>query len=637
VFERRQEKTMAKSLRKGYRRNEIVVVAVATWGVAACGEDSGEDIGTSREALTVIATFQQGVNSYTGSTDTHIRQASTTSNYGNATTCQADGDDGSGTDKYCLIRWALSGIPSGATVTAASITLRVTDSTTQGYSLYQLNRTWNENQATWNRATSSVTWGSPGALASSDRGPVVGSVSGSGTQTVVLNGAGLSMVQSWISGGTNAGIIVAHATNTNGIDFASSEHGTVSYRPRLSITYETASGTGGTGAGGAGTGGSATGGTATGGTGGSGTSGTSGGGTGGTGGSGTAGMSNGGGGGSGGTDNGGAGTGGSATGGSATGGSGGGATAPDTLVAFIGDQGNNGNSDAVLNLIKSEGAAATVHNGDFDYADNPTAWDDRITTVLGANYPYFALVGNHDAAAWGGANGYGAKIAARHSRVSEMACTGDLGVKATCNFRGLYMVQSCVGTSELTGHGDCSKDSSEQVGFISDALANDSSIWSVCLWHKNQNDMQIGTKGDEVGWNAYRACMNGGAIVSTGHEHSYARTLALTDLGNRAAGHGATGAHASVNLGFGQTFVFVSGLAGVGIRAYSATGHDDDTWWSSYYASNRWMMNGVLQSGTARYGALFIRFNVGGDPRRADAYFKDVQGRIADQFTITAQ
>jgi hypothetical protein len=332
--------------------------------------------------------------------------------------------------------------------------------------------------------------------------------------------------------------------------------------------------------------------------------------------------------------------GGSATGGaggSVAGGSGGGATAPDLLVAFIGDQGNNGNSDAVLNLIKSEGAAATVHNGDFDYVDNPTAWDDRVTNILGVNYPYFAVVGNHDAAAWGGANGYGAKIAARHARVSEMACTGDLGVKATCNFRGLYMVQSCVGTSELTGHGDCSKDSSEQVGFITDALAGDSAIWSMCLWHKNQNDMQIGTKGDEVGWNAYHACMNGGAIVSTGHEHSYARTLALTDVGNRAAGHGATGAHASVSLGLGQTFVFVSGLAGVDPRAYSATLHDDDTWWSSYYASNRWVMNGVLQSGTARYGALFIRFNVGGDPRRADAYFKDVQGRIADQFTITAQ
>jgi hypothetical protein len=91
-----------------------------------------------------------------------------------------------------------------------------------------------------------------------------------------------------------------------------------------------------------------------------------------------------------------------------------------------------------------------------------------------------------------------------------------------------------------------------------------------------------------------------------------------------------------VEVAPGRNFVFVSGLAGVGIRDFEAAGHADDTWWASYYASNRWLMNGVLQSGTARFGALFIRFNVGGNPRRADAYFKDVNGRIADQFTIIA-
>ena len=35
------------------------------------------------------------------------------------------------------------------------------------------------------------------------------------------------------------------------------------------------------------------------------------------------------------------------------------------------------------------------------------------------------------------------------------------------------------------------------------------------------------------------------------------------------------------------------------------------------------------------YGALFIRFNTQGDPKNASAYFKDVTGRILDEFTIT--
>ncbi|WP_437624500.1 hypothetical protein [Sorangium sp. So ce1151] len=54
-------------------------------------------------------------------------------------------------------------------------------------------------------------------------------------------------------------------------------------------------------------------------------------------------------------------------------------------------------------------------------------------------------------------------------------------------------------------------------------------------------------------------------------------------------------------------------------------------------ASNKWVKNGTLMSGTADYGALFIRFNVSGDPKRATAYFKDVDGRLADEFTIQVQ
>ena len=312
----------------------------------------------------------------------------------------------------------------------------------------------------------------------------------------------------------------------------------------------------------------------------------------------------------------------------------GGATEPNLLVAFIGDQGDNGNSDSVLNLIRNEGAAATVHNGDFDYASNPAAWNARIDAILGENYPYFAVIGNHDAPAWNGPSGYGSYIAAREARVPSMNCTGEPGVKSTCSFRGLHLVQSCVGTSELRS--TCGKDAIDQVDFIRDSLAADTSIWSICSWHKNQNDMQVGTKGNEAGWNAYKECMKAGAIVSTGHEHSYARTRALTDVGNRTADHGVAGLFDTVQLGTNRTFVFVSGLGGSSVRAYDASGHDDDTWWASYITNNKWLKNGAVQSGGGTYGALFVRFHVDGNPKKATAYFKDLSGRLVDEFTILA-
>ena len=131
-------------------------------------------------------------------------------------------------------------------------------------------------------------------------------------------------------------------------------------------------------------------------------------------------------------------------------------------------------------------------------------------------------------------------------------------------------------------------------------------------------------------------CMAEGAMISTGHEHSYSRTLTLTNVGDRGAAHGATGVFGTVELGAGRTFVAVSGLAGASTRDYDATQHDDDTWWASYYSANKWLKNGLVEPGSGTSGALFVRFHVAGDARRGEAYFKDVNGRIVDQFTLRA-
>jgi hypothetical protein len=228
----------------------LVCLGLAAATLAACGaDDSGsseESLGSSRDALTVTATFQQGVNSYTGSTDATIKQASASSNFGSATTCEVDGDDGGGVDKSCLLQWALSGLPADAVVTSASIKLQIVNASANTYSLYELLRGWNEGEVTWNRATASNNWATSGALGATDRGSVIGSVTGAtGSKTITLNSAGISMIQNWINNPTsNHGIVIANASNTDGIDFASSETSTAAQRPLLSVTYTTNSGAG---------------------------------------------------------------------------------------------------------------------------------------------------------------------------------------------------------------------------------------------------------------------------------------------------------------------------------------------------------------------------------------------------------
>src|SRR3990172_65044 len=71
---------------------------------------------------------------------------------------------------------------------------------------------------------------------------------------------------------------------------------------------------------------------------------------------------------------------------------------PEFTIAFLGDQGLGGDAEAVLRLIRDEGADAVMHLGDFDYHDDPAAWDAQIDTILGPDFPYFASAGNHDEA-----------------------------------------------------------------------------------------------------------------------------------------------------------------------------------------------------------------------------------------------
>ena len=39
---------------------------------------------------------------------------------------------------------------------------------------------------------------------------------------------------------------------------------------------------------------------------------------------------------------------------------------------------------------------------------------------------------------------------------------------------------------------------------------------------------------------------------------------------------------------------------------------------------------------SAKFGAQFITFNVGGNPKKANGYFKDIAGNTIDTFSITA-
>jgi hypothetical protein len=142
--------------------------------------------------------------------------------------------------------------------------------------------------------------------------------------------------------------------------------------------------------------------------------------------------------------------------------------------------------------------------------------------------------------------------------------------------------------------------------------------------------MQVGGKSDEVGWVAYETCREHGAIIATGHEHSYSRTKTLVSTQHQTVDWEWPEPN-SLRVAPGATFVFVSGLGGRSVRdqerclpttyPYGCNGE-----WAKIYTSDQ----------GAQPGALFIEFHVDGNPNLARGYFKNINGEIIDEFTVTA-
>jgi hypothetical protein len=172
--------------------------------------------------------------------DTKISENAPTTTYGATSSIGADGNEpaGSGKDVYALIKWDLSTVPAGSKVSSVSVTLNVTNASKQTYQAYGLKRAWVEPAATWLLYDANNPWEVAGAKGSLDReAQSAGSVSlpTRGRQTFALSPA---LAQSWLDNpASNQGIVIAHTTNANGLDFSSRESTRNRLRPQLNVTY----------------------------------------------------------------------------------------------------------------------------------------------------------------------------------------------------------------------------------------------------------------------------------------------------------------------------------------------------------------------------------------------------------------
>jgi hypothetical protein len=274
-------------------------------------------------------------------------------------------------------------------------------------------------------------------------------------------------------------------------------------------------------------------------------------------------------------------------------------TTPALKVAFIADTGTERAFRDVLRLIVRESAKLVLIQGDLTYGGE-TAEDWLSTIDSELDVPYLVAKGNHDVewstlgrglearmAKWGIASEDGGPRAPHYSVVHE----------------GLKVV--LVGDRETEP---------TREAYVRAQLRSDPHLFRICSWHKNMRRTNVGPKDDEMSWGLYEACRAGGAIVAQGHSHTYSRSKTLTRDEDQSV-DAACADPFELCVGSGRHFFFDSSLGGKETRPLDLDESRRPHWAATYSGS---------------YGALFVTFHDGGDPRRATGYFKTVGGVVID-------
>ncbi|MBM4430024.1 MAG: DNRLRE domain-containing protein, partial [Chloroflexi bacterium] len=191
----------------------------------------------SPPADTGTIVLQNGLRDYAGCDDTRITAEAVTANFASAELKVGNRQRVAG-----LLKFDLSGIPSGATVEWASLSVYgYAREGTNAFDVgaYRVLRMWTEEEATWNRSGSAEWWGVPGCESTlTDRAEVASDqvrVDRPGWNTWSVR----ADVQAILDGAAaNQGWLLRQSVEATGLlAIYASEHERLEYRPKLVISY----------------------------------------------------------------------------------------------------------------------------------------------------------------------------------------------------------------------------------------------------------------------------------------------------------------------------------------------------------------------------------------------------------------
>ena len=183
------------------------------------------------------ATLQQGLNSYTGTSDAWLWSGDPDTNVGADVTWNIRGSTTAAVLKFAIFAAEGGPVPDNATISSATLSIYKFGTNDGVFNAKRLLRAWNESQVTWNNAATGSAWQAGGAAGATD-------VTAAGEAQMTLGG-----VEGWgdfdvtaavqaMAGGNNHGWRLQAIGGSNlPHNFGAKENSSQMLRPKLTITY----------------------------------------------------------------------------------------------------------------------------------------------------------------------------------------------------------------------------------------------------------------------------------------------------------------------------------------------------------------------------------------------------------------
>ena len=207
-------------------------VSVSAEGTLA----SGETINLSRTNLkvyeppTVVALQPDS----TAGLDTYLDEFKPTFNYGDTQNLKVSAVTGKALQS--LLKFDLTSIPSGQTITSATLELRVNNASVDStiVTIHNVTKDWGEGNANWTESNSGINWANSG-------GDFDSTISASATTPSAQDWVSWDisdLVTDWVNGtSANYGLMLGTTESGKSTQFSSTDAGLPANRPKLTISY----------------------------------------------------------------------------------------------------------------------------------------------------------------------------------------------------------------------------------------------------------------------------------------------------------------------------------------------------------------------------------------------------------------